>query len=325
MGGDNRGWVWLSQYPFEDLAAAFTNALAHNLRVYREAAGLTRIELTEQLGRELSDTTLMNYEQATRHMGLERVLDLCITLNRSMPELFEETLMRAHHTLLHGPRPHRGRAPVDDDGLGEQVGDEEKSTEWYHQRANTHNAELRDLIARLRLENSDLHNQVEAQKKRADTAEDTAVQARATIAELDGKHRAEIEQIRADYERQLRDVRLEARRDLAAPERSPVALPEPTKKWEWWGEAADAMTIRDGAEEFLVRVYNMSTPLQQFILKAFAYGKSTGAISNARKVSTYQVDRDVLLLARRFRVTGEEGVRVVARKLFATENGDDEN
>lgn len=78
---------------------ALSRAIGHELRRAREAKGWTRAQLVECLPSGIGDRTLLSYEHGTRHLTVNRFLELCRALGVTAPTLLTQALQRARLEL----------------------------------------------------------------------------------------------------------------------------------------------------------------------------------------------------------------------------------
>jgi hypothetical protein len=83
----------------ERLTKAIRRALGGELRRAREACGLSRVELADQLPSGIGDRTLLSYEHGTREMTFLRFLEICWVLAVDPMSVARAALQRARINL----------------------------------------------------------------------------------------------------------------------------------------------------------------------------------------------------------------------------------
>jgi hypothetical protein len=169
-------------------------------------------------------------------------------------------------------------------------------------------AKVEDQLSRVRLQLAEERARADVNQKRAEDAEVRIGKLRKALADATQAHAGEIERIRSEHERDLREAKQDARSTLAVAQKKysehiqklmrdhaermerlvsgrphePAAgptmpeavstepIPEPGRPWQ---DVVRDMKPAEDADPFHVRVYNTLTPLQQLTLAGLATGK----------------------------------------------------
>jgi len=220
-------------------------------------------------------------------------------------------------------------------------------------RALSKKVGVEDELAHVKVTLSEERQRADLNEKRAVEAETRVGKLRKALVVAKTTHNSEIESLRADYTKALREARQDARATVVAAEekhaqyvqrlirehaelrhrvserpheppgpaladKPPPALPhqpepKPVKRWQ---DLARELKPAEDADPFHLRVYNMMTPLQQAAMAGLACGKSVAAVANWQQVHVHTMDRHLMTMCRWMRVDGEGGLAKAARDLF---------
>lgn len=88
-----------SEDEYESWSKAVGLAIGVELRQFREAQGLSRVQVAASTPSEIGDRTLLSYEHGTRHISAVRLIEICRALKADPPTLVREALQRAQVSL----------------------------------------------------------------------------------------------------------------------------------------------------------------------------------------------------------------------------------
>lgn len=74
-------------------------AIGHQLRRARQAAGMTRAQLVARIGSGIHPQTLATYERGIRHCTSVRLIEICIAMGVSAPDIIQWAMQTTHADL----------------------------------------------------------------------------------------------------------------------------------------------------------------------------------------------------------------------------------